>query len=257
MTIRVLLAAAVLAAAAPAADAQEDATKVGIVEHLGETIPLDTEVYDEEGNLVTLRSLVDRPTILMFVYYKCPGICTPLLTEVAGIVDKMKLEPGTDYRILTVSFDPEEKPELARDKKQTYLGQVERTVDPAGWRFLTAEPEAIEALTRATGFRFTKEQGEWVHSGALIALSPSGTITRYLVGIRHLPFDVTMALYEAHEGRTGPTIAKVMKFCFTYDPEGRRYAFDIVRMGGLVVVGLAGVFAAVVLFRPKAKQRSA
>ena len=256
MNRTMLLALCLLLAAALPAAAEEEKPKVGVVEHLGRTLPLDTELYDENGNTVTLGSMIDRPTILMFVYYKCPGICTPLLTETAGVVDKLGMEPGKDYRILTVSFDTEETPELARDKKETYLGQVDRPVDPAGWRFLTGEPEAVQKLTDAAGFYFMKEQGQWVHSGALIAVSPSGKITRYLVGIRHLPFDVRMALYEAAEGRTGPTIAKVMKFCFSYDPEGKRYAFDIVRVGGLLVVGLAGVFAAVFLFRPKGKSRA-
>lgn len=233
---------------------QEQPVAVGITEKLGQTLPMNAELYDENGYRVSLSSIVNKPTILMFVYYKCPGICTPLLNEVSKIVEKIDLEPGKDFQILTVSFDPEEMPDLAKDKKDTYLGELKRKIDPAGWRFMTADKENIARLTEAAGFYVKKEEGQWVHSGALIAVSPVGKITRYLVGIKHLPFDVKMAVYEAHEGRTGPTIAKVMKFCFAYDPEGKRYAFDIVRVSGVLIVGFAGVFALVFLRKPRKKK---
>ena len=62
---------------------------IGIIEKLGQFVPMDIELYDESGNLVQLKSIINKPTIITFVYYKCPGICSPLLTEVAKIVDKI------------------------------------------------------------------------------------------------------------------------------------------------------------------------
>ena len=226
---------------------------VGIEEHLGATLPLDVELYTEDGFRVPLSSILNRPTILMFVYFKCPGICTPLLTEVSHLVEKMSLVPGKEYQIITVSFDPDEKPDLAKDKKETYLEGMKKKIDPAGWRFMTGDSASIARLTDAAGFYYRRENGLWIHSGALIAVSPKGKITRYLTGIQHLPFDLTMAMYEAQEGRTGPTIAKVMAFCFPYDPVGKHYAFDIVRVSGVVIVLLAGGIALVLFRRPKSK----
>ena len=234
--------------------AQQTNTTVGIVERLGQTIPMNEELYDENGNLVSLKSVINKPTILMFVYYKCPGICSPLLTEMTKIVDKMDLELGKDYQIVTVSFDHQEKPDLSRDKKENYLTELKKKVNPDGWRFFTGDSESIHAVTSGAGFYFKKEEGTWLHAGALIAISSEGKITRYLYGIKHLPFDVKMAIYEASQGRPGPTIAKVMQFCFSYDTEGKRYAFDIVRVSGVLTLGLVGVFVVVFLVRPRLKK---
>ena len=232
----------------------QDNQPVGIAEKLGQTIPLDAEFYDESGNLVQLKSVITKPTILMFVYYRCPGICNPLMTEVANIVGKMDLELGKDYQIVTISFDPEEKPELAADKKDNYLSLIKRKVDPNGWRFFTGDSVNIHRVTDAAGFFYKKENGTWVHAGMLTVISPSGKIARYLYGIQHLPLDVKLAIMEASEGRTGPTIAKVLSFCYAYDPAGQRYALDIVRVCGVVFLGLVGVFVIVFLVKPGKKK---
>lgn len=234
-----------------AAENDQPKPPVGIVEKLGNMLPLDTEFYDEDGHLVPLKSIITKPTVFTFVYYKCPGICSPLLTEVTKIVSKMDLEPGVDYQLVTISFDHEEKPDLAKDKQENYIAEVERPMPAGSWRFFTGDSSAIASLTDAAGFYFARDGRDWIHAGALIIASPQGKVTRYLFGIKHLPFDVKMAVMEASEGKTGPTIAKVLSFCFTYDPEGKRYAFDVVRVSGVVIVAFAAVFAIVFLRRKK------
>ena len=227
--------------------------ELGIQEKLGNTIPKDLTIYDENGNSVTVGSLLGKPTILTFVYYRCPGICSPLLTELSRVVDKMNMEPGIDYRILTLSFDSREGPELSRGKKESYLSALKRTVDPSFWRFTTADSLTILALTDAAGFYFKEDGNDFVHAGALIILSPEGKITRYMNGIQYLPFDVNMALIEAGEGKVGPTIAKILKFCYAYDPEARTYALNITRIGGILTVLIAGVLLYVFVLRPRRK----
>ncbi len=51
---------------------------------------------------------------MSLVYYHCPGICSPILTNLAKVIDEAKVEPGKDYQVLTISFDPRETPELAK-----------------------------------------------------------------------------------------------------------------------------------------------
>ena len=227
--------------------------RLGIQEKLGNTIPRDLVICDEDGNSVTVGSLLGKPTILTFVYYRCPGICSPLLTELSRVVDKMDMEPGVDYRILTLSFDPREGPELARGKKESYLSALKRTVDPSFWRFTTADSLTIRALTDSAGFYFMEEGNDFVHAGALIILSPDGKITRYMNGIQYLPFDVKMALVEAGDGRVGPTIAKILKFCYAYDPEARTYALNLTRIGGIVTLLVVAVLVYVFIIRPRRK----
>jgi protein SCO1/2 len=225
--------------------------EVGIAEQPGAALPLDLEFVDEEGNLTPLRSVITGPVIVTFVYYRCPGICSPLLTEVTRVVRKMDLEPGRDYTILTVSFDHREKSELARDKRTGYLAAVEKPINPAGWRFFTGDSASIRSLTSAAGFYFKRDGEDWIHAGALIILSPEGKITRYINGVRYLPFDVKMALLEAANGTVSPTIATVLKFCYSYDPEGRTYALNVTRIALVGTLLLVGVFALVFIVRPR------
>jgi protein SCO1/2 len=241
----------VLSGSALAID-QAPERKAGVEERLGTMAPLDLEFRDEKGYLVSLRDIVKKPVILTLVYYRCPGICSPLLTEMTKIVDRMDLVPGVDYQIVTISFDHRDMPDLAEEKKENYLAAMEKNIDPQAWRFLTGDSTTIRMLTDAVGFYFYQEGKDFVHSGTLIMLSPEGKVTRYLPGIRHLPFDVKMAVMEAGEGRVGPTIAKILSMCYSYDPEGRTYTTDIVRIASFVVMGL--VVGVVLVFSLRRKK---
>lgn len=249
-----IMAATGVLATGAFAQVQQAPPSVGIAEHLGQTVPLDEEFYDETGHLVPLRSVINKPTIVTFVYYRCPGICSPLLSEVAKIIDKMDLMIGRDYQVFTLSFDPGERPEMASEKRQNYLSELKTKIDPAGWRFFTGDSANIRRLTDAAGFYYQRSGRDWVHAASLIVLSPDGKITRYLYGIQQLPFDVKMALTEASEGRTGPTIAKILRFCYAYDPEGRTYTLAVTRIAGVIVLGFAGLFVAIFVLRPKKRK---
>jgi protein SCO1/2 len=245
-----LLVVLPLLAGIPAASEAQSPQAPGIAEKLGNSIPGDLVVYDENGNSVTIGSLLGKPTVLTFVYYRCPGICSPLLTELSHIVNRMDLEPGVDYRILTLSFDPREGPELARGKRESYLGALNRPFDPSFWRFTTADSMTIRRITDAAGFYFKEEGNDFGHAGALIILSPEGKVTRYIYGIQYLPFDVKMALIEAGDGKVGPTIAKILKFCYAYDPEARTYALNFTRVGAVVTVLAVAVILYIFVVRP-------
>jgi protein SCO1/2 len=229
--------------------------RVGIEEKLGNVLPLDEQVYDEHGNLVTLRSVISKPTILTFVYYRCPGICSPMLSEVARMVGKMDMEPGKDYQIVTISFDHHEGPSLALEKQQNYLSAVQRPITPSAWHFFTADSLSIWRLTDAAGFYFQPDSNNWVHGTALIILSPEGKITHYLSGIEYLPMDIKLSLIDASEGKTGPTIAKVLRLCYSYDPEGHHYALNVTRIAMMGTLACVVIFALVFLVRPRKKKR--
>jgi protein SCO1/2 len=240
-------------AEAPAENQTPSHVKIGIEEKLGQTIPLDEKVYDEDGNLISLRSVIKKPTILTFVYYRCSGLCSPMLSELSKMVEQMDMVPGKDYQIVTISFDPREKPDLARDKQENYLSGIARPITPADWHFFTADSSAIAHLTDAAGFYFQPSGQDWVHGTALIILSPEGKIARYINGIEYLPFDIKMALVEASEGKTGPTIAKILRLCYSYDPAGHTYALNITRIAMFGTLLLVGIFVVVFVLRSKKK----
>ncbi len=256
MKARILLPL-VLALATRAALAQEAGAPVedvGIVEVLGRTAALDVTLKDEEGRNVTLRQIVDKPTVLTLNYFRCAGICTPLLNGVVEVLNRMEqAEPGRDFQVVTVSFDPTDTPEIALRKKRNYLKQMKRPFPPSAWRFLTGTAEDTRALCDSVGFRFRQEGDQFVHPGAIIFLSPEGRVTRYMYGVSFLPADVAMAVGEARRGQAEPTINKILAFCYSYDPAGRRYVFNVTRLAGAATLVLAGAFVAVLVLRRRGR----
>lgn len=254
MASAILLLAAVPATAQVGTAAVED---VGIVEALGRPAALDVPLKDEEGRDVTLRQVVDKPTLLTLNYFRCAGICTPLLNGVVEVLNRMdQAEPGRDFQVVTVSFDPTDTPEIALRKKQNYLKQMKRPFPPSGWRFLTGPAESTKSLCDSVGFRFRQEGDQFVHPGAIVFLSPDGRVTRYMYGVTFLPADVAMAVGEARRGQAEPTINKILAFCYSYDPAGRRYVFNATRLAGAATLLLAAAFVAFFILRRRGRRDS-
>jgi protein SCO1/2 len=220
--------------------AQQNTTQgpIGVDEKLGEYIPADLVFINEYGQPVQLKSLFSKPAILTLVYYRCPGICSPLLSGVADMVDKMDLVPGKDYNIVTVSFSPREDYLTASEKKKNYLGTMKKKIPPDSWQFLTGDSASIARLTDAVGFRYQKQGEDYMHGAVITAVSEKGMIARYLYGTSFLPLDVKLALTEASEGRTGPAINKLLKLCYSYDPAARTYVLNVTRIagGGMLII---------------------
>jgi len=219
--------------------------RVGIEERLAEVIPLETFSFiDEQGEPIALQELFDRPVVLTLVYYRCPGICTPLLKELAKNVDNCDLTPGEDYRLITISFDPSETDELARLKKENMLASLDRKDPPAdAWRFLTGDEKNVKGISEAVGFHYIKDENQvdYVHAATVIFLSPDGKIVRYLNGTEFNPADLKMAVIDASEGRARSFIQKIQKLCYTYDPDSRGYVLQLNR----IILGITIVFVAV------------
>lgn len=220
------------------------AVEVGVEEKLGLAVPVDLVFNDETGAPVALKSLLGKPTILTLVYYDCPGICTPLLNNLVNTLDGVDLIPGKDYQVITISFDPKDSPPIASKKRVNYLKQFHRPVAPEAWRFLTGNQAAIDQITDAVGFHYKKVGEDFNHPGVLMVLSPDGRMMRYLQGTIFLPFDIKMAVIEASKGHQMPTVNRVLSFCFSYDPEGRKYVFATLKVAGSVMVMFIGMFIA-------------
>ncbi len=214
--------------------AEEDGP--GINERLGQTIDPDIVLFDENGESVVFNDLVDKPIILAFVYYNCPGICTPLLNGLLKVIDQVDRVPGKDYKIITVSINEDDTPEVAKQKKSNHLAQLKQKFPPDQWHWLTGDSVGIAEITGSAGFGFQRTGDDFAHGAALITVSGDLKIARYLHGISFNPFDLKLALIEASENRFGPSIAKVIKFCFSYDPEGRSYVFNVTRISGIGIL---------------------
>ncbi len=138
---------------------------------------------------------------------------------------------------------------------------IEKEFPENAWRFLTGDSMNIKQLADAAGFYYQREGKEFIHSGAFIFVTPEGKITRYLFpgysdkgGFNILPFDFKMAVTETQEGKVSPTIARVLQFCFSYDPEGKTYVFNITRVIGAGMIVLAIGFVIFITVKPKKTQ---
>jgi len=252
--LTVLLAGLLFAAAVGTGQGQGDvANEAGVNEKLGAQAALDAVLKDETGQDITLRQLVDKPTILTLNYFTCTGICSPLLNGLVDCLNQLELEPGKDYQVITMSFDPSDTPEVARQKRINYLKQMTRPFPPHAWRFLTGNAGETKAVTDSVGFIFRAIANGFAHPGVIVVLTPQGIVSRYLYGISFLPADVQIALQEASAGQVRPTVSRILAFCYSYDPQGRRYVLNITRLAGAAVLLFAAGF---VVFLLKGKSRS-
>lgn len=221
---------------------------LGEEEHLGGYVPLDIPFLDETGKQVTLGQLMDgKPAILTLNYYVCPALCTLQLQDLAKNLEKVKLTENKDYKVITLSFDPVETPKDAAHKKSELTAAMTQHFDTSAWAFFTGTEANINQITQSVGFHYEKQVGhhgmvEYIHPAVLIALSPEGKITRYLNGIKQLPFDIQMAMMEASQGTVRPTIAKTLLFCFAFDAKSKTYVWATEKIVASVLSLILGGF---------------
>lgn len=228
--------------------------EIGVVEHLGNTLPMDLVFNNEQGENVRLGDMIDKPTIITLVYFDCPGLCSPLLDGVSEVMEQMDLELGKDYDVLTVSFNTKDTPERAVEKKQNFLKKRSKE-NAEHWIYLTGDSANIARLVNAVGFKYKKAGNDWIHAAVITVVSPKGKITRYLYGTHFLPFDVKMAIGEAAKGIPRPTINRVLEFCFSYDPAGRRYVLDVTKVSGIIILFIGLVVFVTLIIRSRGRRR--
>ncbi|MFZ4464314.1 MAG: SCO family protein [Bacteroidales bacterium] len=212
---------------------------LGVYEKLDQFLPDNLLFRDENAKVLNLKNAIDKPTVLAMVYYECPGICTPLLNGLAEVVQRSNMELGKDYQVFTVSFNHLENSQLASKKKKTYLKLAGQEEHADGWKFFTGDSLEINNLLQSIGYYVKQEGKEFIHPATLVVLGKDGKITRYLHGTNFLPFDLKMAVSEASEGRSGPTINKVLEFCFSYDAEGKKYVLNTTKISGSLIILMA------------------
>ncbi len=245
-----------------ATDRPEALREVGFDQKLEQQVPLDVRLRDESGNEVRLGDFFgDKPVILSLAYYSCPMLCGLHLQGLASSLKPLQLEPGKDFTVVTVSFDPRDTAELAVKKKAETLGRYERKGAEASWHFLTGDAEQVKLLTDAVGFRhqFDAARNEFAHPAGIVILTPEGRVSRYLFGVEYPPRDVRLGLVESAAGKIGTLVDQVLLFCFHYDPAMGRYsavALNSVRAGGvLTILGLVA-FVGVSLRREAHRRRA-
>jgi protein SCO1 len=223
---------------------------VGFEPQLDAHLPLDLAFRDETGRNVKLQEYFNtqKPVLLALVYYGCPMLCNQTEQGVVGALRMLSFNPGRDYEVVFVSFDPRESPDMAAQKKESAMGHFRRPETASGRHFLTGSQESIAALTKASNFRYSFDQKSnlFAHAAGIMLLTPDGRISRYFYGVEYPARDLRLGLVDASAGKIGTPVDRALLFCYQYDPTSARYSasvLKIIRAGGIltILVLLAGM----------------
>lgn len=210
-------------------------------EQNGNILPLDLPFTDESGASVTFGNLIDRPTLILPIYYYCPSSCSLNLVNLATAVKRSRLDAGRDFKIIAFSFNHLETEENARIAKRNYLRLLPKNFPEAHWKFLTGSKESIEAMTAAMGYTFKEQKdGMFIHPSALIVVAEDGKIIKYVYG-KFVTGDVDMAITEAEKGTPAISVKRFLNYCFNYSTDKSTSFFQnlkIAVLGGFAVFGL-------------------
>jgi protein SCO1/2 len=231
---------------------------VGIDQKLDQQAPLSLKFTDEFGHTVPLSTYFHgkKPVILALVYYRCPMLCTQILNGLESSLKAVSFNPGQDFEIVSLSFDPKDTWQLAAAKKQTYLKRYGRANTANGWHFLTGDEANIKALTDTVGFHYKYDPStdQFAHASGIMILTPDGRISRYFYGVEYAPRDVRLGLVEASQNKIGSPVDQILLFCYHYDPSTGKYGalvMKMVRVAGAGFVLVGGAFLLIVLRREK------
>jgi protein SCO1/2 len=189
---------------------------VGLVQRLGERLPVDTTWTDDTGARVRLAGCFDgRPAVLVFGYSRCPQLCSIVASGAVEALRDLTGTAGRDYRVLYVSIDPADTPRDLAALKRRDVGRYGRGTAGSGWRYLCGEADAIRAVTEAAGFHFTYDSRTrlYAHASGFLVLTPDGRIARYFFGVDFDPKEIAAALDRAEKGKTGEPVFSLLLAC--------------------------------------------
>ncbi|MGA8401358.1 MAG: SCO family protein [Stellaceae bacterium] len=238
------------ARAAPSGIPAADFASFAFDQHPGAQLPLNVTLRSGGGKPVKLGSLFDgKPVLLDFEYDRCTTLCGVMLDQITTALRSLPLKAGGDYHLIAVDIDPDTTPQQAADFAKAHGAAG------AGMTVLTGDEAAIRRLAEAAGFPYRRDPatGQYAHPAGLLVATPSGAVSRYLLGFDWRPFDLRLALTEAGKATIAAPAQAVLLFCYCYDPQTGRYDLAIGRL--LDIVGAATLLAIAGLVWAAARRR--
>ncbi|UHC15257.1 electron transporter [Methylobacterium currus] len=223
----------------------KDLSGVGLAPPPGARAPLDAAFTDSaDGRRLTLGDVLSgRPALLMPVDYACRNVCDPMLAVAGTALAATGLAPGTDYRLVTLGFNPRADAATARAMVAEQLGQGPLLASAA---VLTGSPGPVEAVTQAVGYAYAydRDTDSYAHPAGALVLTGDGRVARALSPLAMTARDLRLALVEAGEGRIGGVGDRLILLCYGYDPQTGVYTpliRRILTVSGLVTVAGIGL----------------
>jgi protein SCO1/2 len=236
-------------------------TGVELVEHNGAQLPMDAAFRTSDGTVTTLGAMLTsgdpRPTILTFNYADCPMLCSMQLTGLVNALPKIAdastgiaLRPGVQFRIVTISLEPNEPLAKLDQMRARYLDKLpdnQRGTARDGWTMLApaivGDDSQIRRVAGVVGFKYNwvPERAEWAHPAAFVFVSPGGKINRYVEGFELPPPLMRESILKA--GISEPqNAAGFTHLCYFWDPD----QFDHSR-AGMMALKIAAAVVVVLL----------
>ncbi|HEY5298026.1 MAG TPA: SCO family protein [Verrucomicrobiae bacterium] len=219
----------------------EQLLQIKFDQKLNSQVSPDLVFRDETGKQIQIGNYFGkRPIVLVLGYYGCPMLCTLVLNGAISTFQDLKWSVGENFDVIFVSIDPNETPQLAAEKRKTYLRSYGRG-QPDGWHFLTGDKNSIQKIADETGFHFAYDPRikEFAHPSGLIILTPDGKVSRYLFGVSYSATELNSALREADAKKIGSPIEQFVLLCFHYAPITGKYGnliMIVVRVSGIAMM---------------------
>jgi protein SCO1/2 len=158
---------------------------------VGDPVPAFSLV-DQEGAPLSAGDLVGRPTVVTFIFTRCPvpEYCPAIAGRFREVQRALAKDASlADVRLLSVTLDPQhDTPPVLRDYGRAMGADFVR------WRFATGTPEQVTALTRAFAV-FTQASGGSIdHTLATALIDPRGRVVEIWRGHQWQTQDVLVAL---------------------------------------------------------------
>jgi protein SCO1/2 len=195
----------------------------------------------------------------MLYYYQCRTLCGLVLNTFVETMYQLDFNIGEQFNVVTVSIDARETPQMAAEKKASFIDYYNRPGAADGWHFLTGTDDQIEQLANAVGFHYVFDEAtdQFSHPVGIMVLTPPGRISNYFYGIDYPVSDVRLALVDASERKIGSIVDQVLLLCYHYDPTTGQYGatiMTVMRLLGLLTVLAVGGYITIMLLRDKSNK---
>ena len=218
---------------------------IDVENKIGNKIDTSISLVNENGDPFKLSEFLNySPTVLVMAYYECPMLCSMVMNGLSDAINGSNLNPGLDFNVLTVSIDPSENSDLAKQKKKSYIDQYFSEIKEDFWTFsIVSNSSDINKLSDQLGFNYSYDSytDQYAHPAVIYILNQEGEISHHLFGVSPSTNDFTLAINEASNGKFASIFDKILLYCYQYNPDAGSYS--IVATNVMKLSGVATMFA--------------
>jgi protein SCO1/2 len=175
----ILLAAALTGSTPALPDIAPDSSALPVIGYAPDFV-----LRAQDGTQVTLAQFRGKAVALTFIFAGCSSTCPILTAKMATVQDRLGSDFGSSIVFLSITVDPEhDTPDVLRLYAEAF------GANPAGWKFLTGSPDAIQAVEHRYGvFAAPAPSGGDVdHTNLISVIDPRGMVRVQYLGVRFDP----------------------------------------------------------------------